>query len=219
MPFRCWRESSFPGGQFHSLPKQRTLCYGATARRDTENRPWLLRRWRRFPPTFEGLGHFRLWIDAQGVGDPVDVVKVGDHLDRVQNVAIAQTVLAKSLELFRPDRRGFARKELGKSGKRDFAWRKASAEIIVFNLFGEFGVSGFMTEILSVGFDSIKAVVSPGDNRGEQLALGAREAGRPAHGREVELHRSAKSARVQALNPNNVKDPPRPVHSLVVFDF
>jgi hypothetical protein len=40
----------------------------------------------------------------------------------------------------------------------------------------ELSVPCFLTEILPVRFDSIEAVVGPGDNRGQHFAFGARKA-------------------------------------------
>jgi hypothetical protein len=46
---------------------------------------------------------------------------------------------------------------------------------VAFHLLGQLGVARFLTEILSVGFDSIEAGVHLRDHRSHQLALGARK--------------------------------------------
>jgi hypothetical protein len=46
----------------------------------------------------------------------------------------------------------------------------------MLDVLGQLFVSCFLTEILPVRFDSIEAVVGPGDNRGQHFAFGARKA-------------------------------------------
>jgi hypothetical protein len=46
----------------------------------------------------------------------------------------------------------------------------------MLDVLGQLFVSCFLTEILPVRFDSIEAVVSLGDNRGQHFAFGARKA-------------------------------------------
>ena len=40
-------------------------------------------------PALPGVVHFGFGVNAQGVGDAVDVVEIGDHLDGVEDIAIA----------------------------------------------------------------------------------------------------------------------------------
>lgn len=127
------------------------------------------------PPALEGLPHLGLGIDPEGVGDAIDVVEIGDHLDRVQDVAVAQPVLAQGVEVLAPDGGGRAGQKLGEFAERLLARRKFRPPVIVLDVFGQLRVGGFRTEILPVGFDSIKAVVGPGDHRAKHLALGAGE--------------------------------------------
>jgi hypothetical protein len=46
----------------------------------------------------------------------------------------------------------------------------------MLDVLGQLFVPCFLTEILSVRFDSIKAVVGPGHDRGQHFAFGARKA-------------------------------------------
>src|SRR5205807_8427811 len=48
-------------------------------------------------PALERLAHLRFGIDSQGVGDAVDIVEVGDHFDRVQDIPVGEPVLAQGL--------------------------------------------------------------------------------------------------------------------------
>ena len=43
--------------------------------------------------------HFRFGIDAEGVGDAVDVVEIGDNFNGVQDVAVAQALLPQRIEV------------------------------------------------------------------------------------------------------------------------
>jgi len=104
---------------------------------------------------FECALHFRLGVDAQRVGNAVNVIEVGDHLHGVQDIPIAQPVFAQGGEILGANGGGRARQEFRKSGERFLAWREPGAEIILLDAFGQFGITDFLTEILSVGFDSI----------------------------------------------------------------
>jgi hypothetical protein len=104
---------------------------------------------------FERGLHFRLRVDAQRVRNAVDVIEVGNHLHGVQDIPIAEPVLAQGAEVLDANGGGRARQEFRESGKRFLAWREPGAEIILLDAVGQLGVTDFLTEILSVGFDSI----------------------------------------------------------------
>jgi hypothetical protein len=168
-------------------------------------------------PARQGFAHFGLGIDTEGVGDAIDVIEVGDGLDRVQDVAVGKAVPAECIEILRPSGSGRASDELGELGEGFLAGRKLGAAIAVLDVLGQLGVACFLTEILSVRLDSIKAAVGPGDDRGEELALGAGKTRLTAHGREVELHRGAQRRGIQALHFQDVEDFAGAPHGLLVF--
>ena len=157
---------------------------------------FLAARWRlgslaafgRFLPAREGLAHFRLRLDAQRIRDTVDVIEIRDDFHRVQDIAIAQTVQPQRLDILLTRGGGRARDVLGEFGQRLLARREPGAQVVVLDVLGERGVLGFLTEILSVRFDSIETMVGPGSDRPQQFALGAREAGRRVHRRQIQFH-------------------------------
>jgi len=155
---------------------------------------------------FVGLAHFGFGVDAQGVGHAIDVIEKGDNFDGVQNVAVAEAVFAKSVNVLLANGGGSARDELGEFCQGLAAGRKPGAPIVEFDLFGQPCIAAFRTEILPVSFDSIKAVIGPGDDHGQQFAFGAGKPGRSVHRRQVEGHGSSKGLRMQALNLQDVEN-------------
>ena len=152
--------------------------------------------------------HLRFRIDPQAVGNAVDVVEVGNDLDRVQDVPVGKTLGAQSLQVFflRLGRRaGELFRELGQCS---LTRRKRRLTIVALQLLGQFGVSGLATEILSVSLDSIEAAVHGRDNRGQQFSFSAREARRAMHRGQIEPHRSVQRLGVQALHLEDVEDLP-----------
>src|SRR5688500_1392114 len=65
-----------------------------------------------------GVGPFRIGIDADSLGDPVDVVEERDHLDRVVDARVAQAVASKAVDVRRRDRAGLVRQLDGKVAQR-----------------------------------------------------------------------------------------------------
>ncbi len=125
----------------------------------------------RLPPALPSLLHFWLRINAEGVRDAIDVVEVGDDLHSVDNIAIAQAVGAQSIQVGGPYIGRRARHFLGELAQSALPRRKRRAAVVLLDLFSQFRVAGFLTEILSVRLDSIEASVDPGNDRGQHLAL------------------------------------------------
>ena len=73
-------------------------------------------------PALQGLFHFGLRVDAEGVGDAIDVIEVRDHLDGVQDVAVAEAMQAQGFDVLLPDRRRRPRHPLGKLGEALLTW-------------------------------------------------------------------------------------------------
>jgi len=119
----------------------------------------------------EGRAHFGFGVDAEGVGDAIDVIEIGDDFDGVQDVAVAEAVFAKGIDVLLADGVGSARHEVGEFGQGFAAGRQFCMYVVVLDVFGQLGVAAFDTEILSVSLDSIETVVGPGDHDGQQFAL------------------------------------------------
>ena len=120
---------------------------------------------------FESLAHFGFGIDAEAVGDAVDVIEVGNNLNRVEDIAVAQPVFAKRVEILSPDSGRRARQQLGEFAERFLPRQEFCSVVIVFDMFGQPRVTGFRTEILPVSLDSVKAMIGPGHDSPEHLAL------------------------------------------------
>jgi len=142
-------------------------------------------------PSLEGLAHLRLGVDAQGIGDSIDVVEVGNDLNGVQDVAVREAIIPQGFYIPTADGSGSARHLRGEPAQRLLPGGKFGAAVIMLDVLGQFLVPCFLTEILPVRFDSIKAVVGPGDNRGQHFAFGARKAGATVHRGEIQLHGGA----------------------------
>jgi hypothetical protein len=71
---------------------------------------------------------------------------------------------------------GRARHLRGKPAQRLLPGGKLGQAVIMLNVLSQLFVPCFPTEILPVRLDSIKAVVSPGDNRSQHFAFCARKA-------------------------------------------
>lgn len=67
-----------------------------------------------FLPAFEGRAHFRFWVDAQRVSNAVDVVEITDDFNRVQDVAVAEAMFAKDVQVLFADGSGGSRDKIGK---------------------------------------------------------------------------------------------------------
>jgi hypothetical protein len=120
--------------------------------------------------------HFRFGVNAQGVGNSIDVVEVGNNLDGVQDVAVRESEYAQAFHFSAAHRSGRARHPHGELAQRLLAGGKFRPAVIMLDVLGQLFVPCFLTEILPVRFDSIEAVVGLGDNRGQHFAFGARKA-------------------------------------------
>ncbi len=139
-------------------------------------------------PFFVGLLHFGLGVNAQGIGNPVDVVEIRDDFDGVENVAVAQAVLAQRLKMPRLQCPRSARHHLRKSAQSLLARSKVGAIVVVLDVFGQLRIVRFSTEILPVSFDSIETVVGPGSHCGQHFTFGPRKARGAKHGDAIHFH-------------------------------
>jgi hypothetical protein len=79
--------------------------------------------------------------------------------------------------------------EFRELGERLLARRELGAPIVVLDVLGQLGVTGFDTEILPVSFDSVEAIVGPGNHRAQHFPFGARQARGAIHGGQIDFHR------------------------------
>lgn len=120
--------------------------------------------------------HLGLEVDAQGIGNPVDVVEVAAHLDGGVDLFVGGAGGAKGVDVFL----GAGRRGRGDLGAVVEEWCELRVDLVeggtgilveqtlapvVGPVLGDLG-----TEILFVGLGSIEAVVQPRDPDGDQLA-------------------------------------------------
>jgi hypothetical protein len=139
-------------------------------------------------PTLVGCLHFGFGVDAERVGDAIDVIEIGDDFDGVEDIAVAQAMQAQRLEVLGAEGRGGARHHLRKFAQGLLARSELGTVVVVLDVLGQLLILRLGTEILSVSFDSIEAVIGPGNHRRQHFALGAGEAGRAKHRSAIHLH-------------------------------
>lgn len=94
-------------------------------------------------------------------------------MDGVEDVAVGQSIFAQGGEVPRAYGRGSASNN-DREPRQGFLPRSQSgAPVVALDPLGQLRIACFCTEILPVRLDSIETVVGPGNDRGEQLALGA----------------------------------------------
>jgi len=124
-----------------------------------------------FFPAFPSPAHFGFGVNAEGVRDAVDVIEISNYFDGIEDVAVAQAMPAKRIDVLFANAGRCARHEVGEFCQRLAARGQPGPQIIVLDVFGQLCVAAFRTEILPVSFDSIEAVVRPGDDHGQQFTL------------------------------------------------
>ncbi len=124
-----------------------------------------------FFPALPSPAHFGLGVNAEGVRDAVDVIEISNRLDGIEDVAVAQAMPAKRVDVLFADASRCARHKVGEFCQRLAARGQPGPEIIVLDVFSQLRVAAFRTEILPVSFDSIEAVVRPGDDHSQQFTL------------------------------------------------
>lgn len=62
-------------------------------------------------PACEGRLHFGFRVNSQSVSDAVDVIEIGNHFHRIENVAVIQLVFFKLLDISPPNGGGRASHE------------------------------------------------------------------------------------------------------------
>jgi hypothetical protein len=146
-----------------------------------------------------------LVVHADSLGDPVDVVEVRDHLDRVVDGGVGQADFAQALEIGRRGRRRLAGYLDRKVTERADTWRQVGVAVVPLGRIRPFGFA-LGTEVVGVCANSVVTVVVDGHDDREELPLGAAELGRPEHDLAVEVHRAPEHARAQAHRLDDVED-------------
>ena len=97
-------------------------------------------------------------------------------MNGVQDIAIREAVFPQSLQIPASDGGRRPRHTHGKPAQRPLPRGKLGPAVIMLDVLSQLLVPCFLTEILPVRFDSIKAVVGPRNHRGQHFAFGARKA-------------------------------------------
>ena len=92
-------------------------------------------------PTLQSPAHLGFRIDPESVCQAIDVIEVSDHLDRVQDVAVGQAVLAQRLDVLLAQGRRRARDALREFAQRLLPRGEPGASVIVLDVFGKLGVA------------------------------------------------------------------------------
>lgn len=136
-----------------------------------------------------------LRLDAQGIGDAIDVIEEADDLGRVVNGGVIQAGRSQRLDVRLAHLGWRAGQLLGIGAKCaiDIAERRRppiagdGIDVSVSRLvIGESVDLG--TEVMRMRADSVDAMVGFADHDGEHLALRPRQGGLGEHGRAIHLH-------------------------------
>ena len=89
------------------------------------------------PPAFQGGKHFGLRIDAQRVGDAVNVIEIRDDLDGIEDVPIGQSLLSKSIQVSRAHGGRPPRHQHGELRQSFLARGQSGAPVVALDLLGQ----------------------------------------------------------------------------------
>ena len=153
-----------------------------------------------------GVSPLRFGLDADPFGDPVDVVEERDHLDRIVDARVAQAVTSKAIDVSRRDRGGLVRELDGKVAERPNPRLDVRLPVVVRRVCGKLVWGALSTEVVGMRLDSVMAVVHPGDDDREELAVGAGQLGAAEHDLPVEIQHRAKGPGAQADRLDDVED-------------
>ena len=157
-------------------------------------------------PLFAGRCKARFVVDAEAVGDAVDVVEVADHLHRDRDRRVVKAVATERLDvLFRDAARGEGELDRvvaqGAVGRVEF-----SLPIVMNQLLGQRMVPGLPTEVLCVRERSVIALVDIAHDGREHLPPGGAQGIVGLHHAHVELHRTLDGSAVAAHYLDDVGD-------------
>lgn len=160
----------------------------------------------------------RLGADPDRLGDPVDVVEVGDHLDGVVDRRVREPVGAQPVDLSLSDGGRLERQVDREVAERPQARVEAGLPVVVRSVFRELVVCALCTEVVGMRPRSVVALVRRGDDHGEELPFGPGQLAGAEHDRLVELHRLAQNRRAEAHRLDDVEDLAGPLDRRVVLD-
>jgi hypothetical protein len=112
-------------------------------------------------------------LDPDSLRDPVDVVEVRDHLDRVMDRGIAPPLGPQPLDPRIADRSRLMSQLHGEVAERAHARLEVGPPIIVRCVLRELVWCALGTEVVCVRANSVVAVVGAGDDDREELPLGS----------------------------------------------
>jgi hypothetical protein len=150
-------------------------------------------------------GPLGLGLDADGIGNPVDVVEVRDHLNGVVDRRVGPSSAAERFDLRLVQGGRLVRqrdREVTESANARLEFR---LPVVVRRMLGELVVCALGTEVVGMRTNSVVAVVRARDDNGEELPLRAGELGRAEHDRFVEAHRSPEHPRVERHRLDDVE--------------
>ena len=117
-----------------------------------------------------------LQLDAETLGQAVDVVEVGDDLDDLEDRLVIQSGIPKNLAVPRGHSRRGACEGRSKVNDRSIGGRERIRPFASRELLDEGIVTGETEKDLSVVLQSVVAAVLAGDDRRDHLATDPREA-------------------------------------------
>jgi cell division septum initiation protein DivIVA len=152
------------------------------------------------------VGPLRFGLDADSLGDPVDVVEEGDHLDRIVDARVAPAVASKDVGVSRRDRSRLVREFHGEVAQGMDPRLEIRLPVVVLGVRGKLLWGALGTEVVGMCLDSVVAVVRPGDDDGEELAVGAGQLRGAEHDLPVEAQHRAQDSGAQAYRLDDVED-------------
>ena len=158
-------------------------------------------------------------IDAQGVGDAIDVVEVADDLHGDGDGIIGEAVGSEDVEVSGCHLRGSECELDGEVAQGAVFIIEARCAVVKDELVGDIGFAGLPPEVLCVGECSVVAAVDGADDGGEHLALTWRKGVVRFHECRVEAHRTHRRTRVEPHDADNVCNIARSLHGAVVEGF
>jgi len=153
-----------------------------------------------------GVGPFRFELDADSIGDPVDVVEKGDYLDRIVDARVAPALASKVVGVSRRDRSRLVRELHGEVAQGMDPRLEIRLPVVVRGMRGKLVWGALGTEVVGMRLDSVVAVVRPGDDDGEELAVGAGQLAGAEHDLSVEAQHRAQDPGAQADRLDDVED-------------
>src|SRR6185312_6703587 len=117
----------------------------------------------------------RLVVDAHHIRDPVDVVEVGDHLERIVDRRVAPALRAHGIDVCAHDLRRLERHLDGEVAQAAHARLEVRLPVVVSGVLRQLVGCARGTEVVCVRANSVVAIVRARNDDRKQLALCPRE--------------------------------------------